>query len=146
MLNGKKNVAERVRRYGLRSQSGVPYFRSREMLKDGGFAISQKGENCLFSSTGSETMKHWLVKATIFKILRNMRRRVGTEVEVNGGIVDVLDIDNMIAYEVESNLTRERLKSKLANLSGMRDVFFIDLSDVPDDIYESELYLRAKMV
>jgi hypothetical protein len=145
-MRNRKNVGERVRRYGLRSQGGIPYFRSRELLKDNGFVISQKGENCLFPSAGSETMKHWLVKAAIFKILRGMKRRVGTEVEVNGGIVDVLDMDNMIAYEVETNLTRERLKAKLSSLAGLNDVFFIDASDVPDDIYEAELYLRGKMV
>ena len=66
--------------------------------------------------------------------------------EVNGGIVDVLDVDNMIAYEVETNLTRERLKAKLSSLAGLNDVFFIDAADVPDDVYESELYLRGKLV
>jgi hypothetical protein len=141
-----KLVAERVKKYGLQSQSGLAYFRSREMLREAGVAISESKVNCLLTNSGSETMKHWLVKAVIFKILRGMGRRVGTEVEVNGGIVDVLDMDNMIAYEVETCLTREKLKSKLTSLSGIRDVFFIDVSEVPDDIPEAEQYVRQKVV
>lgn len=141
-----KLVAERVRKYGLQSQSGLAYFRSREMLHEAGLAISESKVNCLLAHNGSETMKHWLVKAVIFKVLRRMGRRVGTEVEVNGGIVDILDLDNMIAYEVETDLTREKLKSKLASLSGMRDVFFIDVLEVPDDIPEAEQYVRQKVV
>ena len=35
----------------------------------------------MFPSGGSESMKHWLVKAMIFKTLRGMGRQTGTEVE-----------------------------------------------------------------
>ncbi len=146
LVAAKKMVRERVRKYGLRSQNGLPFYKSRQMLEDKGFVISQSSRNCMFASTGSETMKHWLVKAIIFKLLRNMGREVGTEIEVNGGIVDVLDADNRIAYEVENNFTREKLKSKLTNLSGMRDVFFIDIVEVPDDMFEAEDYIRRKII
>lgn len=142
----KKFVRERVRRYGLQSQRKLAFFKSERLLKENGFVLPEKNKNCLFTSTGSETMKHWIVKAIIFKQLRNTGRQVGTEVEVNGGIVDVLDVDNMIAYEVENNLTREKLKSKVMSISGLKDVFFIDILEVPDDIQEAESYLKEKLV
>jgi hypothetical protein len=116
------------------------------MLKENGFVLPEKNKNCLFTNAGSETMKHWIVKAIIFKHLRNMGRQVGTEVEVNGGIVDVLDIDNMIAYEVENNLTREKVKAKMFSLSGLKDVFFIDILEVPDDVQEAGYYIKDKLV
>lgn len=141
-----KMVAQRVKKYGLRSQNKVPYYRSREMLRENGFVLPDRNKNCLFANGGSETMKHWLVKAIIFKSLREAGRRVGTEVEVNGGIVDVLDADNMIAYEVENNLTRKKLSAKLSSLSGLRDVFFIDILEVPDDMLEAEEYIRERVV
>lgn len=146
LIAAKKMVRERARRYGLRSQRGMPDFKSEQMLRDQGFVVSEKSRNCLFTNGGSETMKHWLVKAMIFKSLRNIGRNVATEVEVNGGVVDVLDTDNMIAYEVENNFTRKKLNAKLLNLSGLRDVFFIDILEVPDDIQEAEFYIKEKVV
>jgi prophage antirepressor-like protein len=143
---GRKLVRERVRRYGLRSQKGIDFQKSSRLLKENGFAISDRSKNCLFTNNGSETMKHWIVKAMIFKELRKRGRQVGTEVEVSGGIVDVLDLDNMIAYEVENNLTRNKLRSKVSSISGLKDVFFIDILEVPDDIGEAEYYIREKVV
>ena len=146
LVAAKKMVRERVRRYGLRSQRKVPFFKSQRMLEENGFVLSESTRNCLFTNTGSETMKHWVVKSIIFKALRDTGRQVGTEVEVNGGIVDVLDIDNMIAYEVENNLTRKKLAAKLDSLAGLRDVFFIDIMEVSDDISEAEAYIKKKIV
>lgn len=139
-------VRERVKKYGLQSQRKIPYYKSDQMLEDKGFVLSDKSRNCLFTNGGSETMKHWIVKSIIFKMLRNMGRQVGTEVEVNGGIVDILDIDNMIAYEVENNFTRKKLSAKLSSLSGLRDIFFIDIIEVPDDLHEAEIFIREKVV
>lgn len=146
LVAAKKMVRERVRRYGLRSQRKVPFFKSQQMLEDNGFILPERNKNCLFTNGGSESMKHFLVKAIIFKTLRERGRQVGTEVEVDGGIVDLLDTDNMIAYEVENNFTMKKLRNKLTNLSGLRDVFFIDILEVPDDIFEAESYLREKIV
>ena len=146
LVSAKKMVRERVRRYGLRSQRRVPFFKSRQMLEEDGFVLPESSKNCLFANGGSESMKHWVVKSIIFKVLRGMGRRVGTEVEVSGGIVDVLDTDNMIAYEVENNFTRKKLNAKLTSISGLRDVFFIDILEVPDDITEAESYIKEKVV
>lgn len=142
----RKFVRERVRRYGLQSQRRLAYFKSRQMLEENGFVLPDSRRNCLFTSGGSETMKHWLVKAIIFKALRERGREAGSEVEVNGGIVDVLDTGNMIAYEVENNFTRKKLSAKLSSLSGLRDIFFIDILEVPDDMHEAEAYIREKIV
>ncbi len=146
LIVAKKFVRERVKKYGLQSQRKTPFFKSREMLEENGFVLPERNKNCLFTNNGSETMKHWLVKAIIFKVLRDRRTQVGTEVEVNGGIVDVLDVDNMIAYEVENHFTMRKLQEKLRNLSGLRDVFFIDILEVPNDFFEAEKYLREKVV
>jgi len=89
-------------------------------------------------------MKHWVVKAMVFKILRELGRAVGSEVEVNGGIVDVLDIDSMIVYEVERKLRNDVHCDK--RFRGIRDVFIINLKDVPNTVNEAEKYLREKVV
>lgn len=117
-------------------------------MKDS-FTISLKvkgRKNCLFMHTGNESMKHWMAKAVLFKLIRDRGRTTGTEVEINGGIVDVVDIDSLIGYEIESNPKKSVIKSKLKRLWHLRDVFFIDASRVPDDIKGAEKYLKRFVV
>jgi hypothetical protein len=141
-----KSVRNRVKKYSLQSQRKIPFFRTEELLRENGFVLTEKNKNCLYLNGGSESIKHFFVKALIFKILRDRGRQVGTEVEVNGGIVDVLDLENMIAYEVETNLTKEKIIDKIYCLHGLRDVFFIDTKEVSSDLYEAEKYLKEKVV
>ena len=103
-------------------------------------------KNCLFMHTGKESLKHWLTKAVLFKLIRDRGRTAGTEIELNGGIIDVVDIDNLIGYEVESKPNVSTAKRKLKRLWQLRDVFFIDAGKVPDDIGEAEKYLERFVV
>jgi len=139
-------VRERVRKYGLKSQRFIHFLRAEKLLASKGFVLNQKNKNCLFTHSNRESMKHWLVKAIIFKILRERERMVGSEIETKNGIVDIIDVDNLIAYEIEMNLTENKKKEKLSRLKGVRDVFFIDLRKVPDTFEDAEEYLRKKVV
>ncbi len=141
----KKFVRQKVLKYGLSSQRKFLQQKAQKSLHENGFVLSDNNKNCLFSNSGNESVKHFLIKAIIFKILRERNRTVGTEIEVKGGIVDILDIDNLIAYEVETQLTRKKILEKL-QMSGVRDIFFIDTQEVPDDFYEAEKFLRDKVV
>lgn len=91
-------------------------------------------------------MKHFLVKAIILKILRERGRTAGTEVEVRNGVADLVDLDNSIVYEVETNITKEKIYQKIRNYESAKDIFFIDTREVPDDLNEAEKYLREKVV
>ncbi len=142
----KKNVRHKVTKYGLSSQRGVPAFRAENLLKTNGFVVSNKNMNCLFLNNGNESSKHFIVKSLIFKILRERGRRVGTEIEVENAIVDVLDLDMVICYEVETNLTKKKIQEKLGQIISVKDIFFIDTRQVPDDFYEAEKYLKNQVV
>ena len=137
-------VRERTAKYGLNSQRGVPEFKARKMLRAAGMVLPTSSRNCVYAHNCKESMKHWLVKCMVFKILRERRRTVGTEIEVDGGIVDVIDADNLIAYEIESKTTKQKIEE--VRRLGVKDVFLIDLRDVPDDRREAELYLRSRVV
>jgi len=105
--------------------------------------------DCLYPHSAEETMKHWLIKAMIFKILHDLGRNVRTEAqseETNGNIVDVLDEDNLVAYEVETVLTRKIIEQKLRNLWQLHDVFIIDTRKIPDGIEAAVEYLKRKIV
>jgi hypothetical protein len=116
------------------------------MLKENGFVINDRNKNCVFTNTGNESTKHWMVKCLIFKILRQRKREVGTEIEIKNAVADVLDISNMIAYEIETNLTKEKVMEKLKHFVSITDVFFVDTREVPDDLFEAERYLQEKIV
>ncbi len=136
----------KVRRYGLGSQRFVSYLNSEKLLNQNGFVLNDKNKNCLFLHNSEETMKHFLVKAMILKILRERGRIVGSEIEVRNGIADLVDLDNSIIYEVETNITKEKVYDKIKNYNSAKDIFFIDTREVPDDLNDAEKYLREKVV
>ncbi len=138
------SVRERVRRYGLRSQRTISQLKASRLLKCLGYVLDDQNKNCLFLS--KESMKHWLVKAAIFKILRDKGKTTGTEIEANGGILDVIDVDNLIVYEIENGSSQKRKKEKLEQFKDFNDVFIIDLKDLPDNLKEMEEYLKRKIV
>jgi len=151
-MNGQKetkimsgNVRERVKKYCLSSQKGVNYLQAEKQLRANGFVLGKNGRNCLFASNGKEGMKHFVAKAIIFKILRDRCRNVATEVEMKNAIVDVLDIDNMIAYEVENGFDEDDIISLVSNTE-LKDVFLIDLKEIPSDIYDATEFLKQILI
>jgi UTP-glucose-1-phosphate uridylyltransferase len=141
-----KNVRERVRRYGLRSQKNISFLQAEKLLASKGFVLNEKNKNCLFTNSGNESMKHWIVKAMIFKILRERKRTVGTEIETKNGIVDVIDVDNLIVYEIENGLNKRKKKKKLRQLKDFKDIFIIDLKNLPDSLKKLEEILNERIV
>jgi hypothetical protein len=124
----------------------LPEFKARELLAEKGMVLTERNKNCLFMHNSNESMKHWITKCIVFKILRERERIVGTEIEVDGGIVDVIDVNNFIGYEIESALNKERVKEKIKQFECLKDVFFIDISRLPNDIRGIEEYLKRKIV
>lgn len=141
-----KFVRKKVLRYGLSSQKSLPEFKARELLAENGMVLTERNKNCLFMHNNKESIKHWIVKCIVFKILRERERVVGTEIEVDGGIVDVIDVNNFIGYEIESKLNRRKIKEKLEQFDCLKDVFLIDISKLPNDIKNIEEYLKRKIV
>ena len=103
-------------------------------------------KNCLFMHNGNESLKHWITKAILLKLIRDRGRTAGTEVKLGSSIIDVVDIDNIIGYEIESKPDDSTIKDKLKRMWQLRDVFFVDASKVPDDIIEAEKYLKRFVV
>lgn len=141
----RKMVRSRVKKYGLSSQRGVSYLQAEKELKENGFVLGKNDRNCVFSSNGKETLKHFISKAIIFKILRDRGRETATEVETKNAIVDVLDIDNRIAYEVENGFDEEDIIGLISH-SELRDVFLIDLKEIPNDVYEAEEFFKQILI
>jgi len=65
---------------------------------------------------------------------------------MRGGIVDILDVENFIGYEVESHISEREILQKSKRLWRLHDLVFIDLKKVPDSIEEAEKYLRGIIV
>lgn len=136
----------RVEKYGLQSQKLISQIEARRLLKENGIVINGNNKNCLFLHNKKESMKHFVVKAILFKILREKDRCIGTEIEIKNGIVDLIDMDNLIAYEIENGYSKKKIKEKLINYEVVKDVFFIECKNVPENINDAEKYLRRIVV
>ena len=99
-------------------------------------------KDCLYPHNSKETMRHWIVKAMVFKILHDRGCTVRTEAEVKGCIVDVVDEGNLIAYEIETSMNEEKSKRRVQQLWHMHDMFFVDCKKVPDGFVEAVEYLK----
>ncbi len=141
-----KNTRLKARKYGIVSQRYISFLRAEKLLRTNGIVLNERNKNCLFMHNSRESTKHWVIKSIIFKILRERGRTIGTEVEVRGGIVDVLDVNSFIGYEIESNISQKAMLQKTKRLWKLHDVIFIDVKKVPDSIQDAEKYLRTIVV
>jgi hypothetical protein len=105
-----------------------------------------KSVNCLYLNNGKETVKHFVVKAILFKILREKGRKVATEVDIIHDVVDLIDLDNLIAYEIETNPTKEKVNKRARELNFVKEIFFIDLKKLPDNIEKLERILEKMII
>lgn len=140
------NARSRVRKYGIVSQRYISFLQAEKLLRTNGIVLNETNKDCLFMHNSHESVKHWFVKSIVFKVLRELGRTVGTEVEMRGGIVDILDVDNFIGYEIESDINERTILQKSKRLWRLHDLIFIDLKKVPDSIEEAERYLRTAIV
>jgi hypothetical protein len=136
----------KVEKFGLQSQKLISQIKAREILRENGIVVNEKNKNCLFTHNKNESLKHFIVKAILFKILREKRRNVGSEIEIKNGIVDLIDLDNLIAYEIENGINKKRINEKLKNYKVVKDVFFVDCKKVPNDLERAENYLRKIVI
>lgn len=137
---------KRIEKYGLQSQKLISQMEAKKLLKENGIVVNGNNKNCLFTHNKRESMKHFIVKAMLFKILREKCRNIGTEIEIRNGIVDLIDLDNLIVYEIENGMDKKSVREKMMNYRVAKDVFFIDCKKVPEGLKEAEKYLREVVV
>jgi MFS superfamily sulfate permease-like transporter len=141
-----KFTRKRVERYGLQSQKLISQMESKKLLKENGIVVNGNNKNCLFMHNKRESIKHFIVKAILFKILRELDRSVGSEIEIRNGIVDIIDLDNLIVYEIENGMNKKNIKEKIRNYRIVKDIFFIDCKRVPENLEDAEKYLRRVVI
>lgn len=93
-----------------------------------------------------KSVKRFRTKAGIVDILKEKDRTVGVDVEIVGGKVDVLDVDNFVGYDIEDKIDRTEVEKKARKLWQLHDVVFIDLSKVPDQEAKAKKFLREVVV
>lgn len=72
------SAREKIRRYGVSSQKKISQLAAAKILKTKGFVMNYQNSNCLYPHNRKESLKHWLVKAIVFKILFDKGRNVGS--------------------------------------------------------------------
>lgn len=139
------SVMDKRRRYGIVSQRYISFLRAEKLLRTNGVVLDESNKNCLFMHNSNESLKHWMIKAQLFRLLRRKKHTVGTEVELKGGIVDVLDVETFVGYEIENDPSLSTIGRKTKRLWRLNDIVFIDANQVPDNVKEAEVYLRRML-
>ena len=91
----------------------------------------------------NESYKHFLAKACLFWLLRNLKHDVATEWKVPNGYVDVCDKTTQTLYEIEfqASIKFRSRKHKKYRLTGY-ELIIADCSKMPSNIYEIRKYLE----
>ena len=95
----------------------------------------------------TESYRHFIAKAVLFYLLRDMKHNVATEWRVPNGYVDIVDKDTMTFYEIEHSRCkgyRDR-KKELYHVTGY-DVIIVDCSKLPSTIDEMKDYIEQFIV
>lgn len=118
-------------------------------LEEQGFDLREKNK---VLPSGRESVKHFVVKALIGRILHERGYGFVTEapISINGSVlyVDVFDYSNGIAYEVQS-VVHEKIKEakkELLDSEAIKDVIIIDLDQVSNDIFIAYRQLQKLVV
>jgi len=94
-----------------------------------------------------ETLKHFLMKCVISRILHQASHHHFTEFEFpNKAEADIYDAKENMVYEVESRKSPKVLKSKMQQYLGYaRDMIVFYCEDFSDDPSQMEMQLKKKM-
>ncbi len=95
----------------------------------------------------NESYKHFMAKACLFWLLRNLKHDVATEWKVPNGYIDICDKTTRTLYEIEfqpSKKSRSR-KLKQYKISGY-EIIIIDCSKMPLDIVRILNYLKLFII
>ena len=109
-------------------------------IKKLGLKFNKKKLNSVIFHSTNETREHFLVKCILSYILHSMGHDIYSEGKYGTKKLDVIDLTDMIVYEIETNKTKKKTEQKITNV---KDSYFgliiIDLKDLPeklDDIFK----------
>ena len=91
----------------------------------------------------NESYKHFMTKACLFWLLRNLKHDVATEWKVPIGYVDICDKTTRTIYEIEFQRSQKRRtqKSKQYKITGY-ELIIINCSKLPNDIIGIANFLK----
>ena len=91
-----------------------------------------------------ETIDHWITKALVFRMLRNIKHNVVTEFEITGmGVGDIFDLTASIQYEIETTSYPKYIRDRAKKYIRIGvDVIVIPIGKLPEDIKEREKALK----
>ena len=95
----------------------------------------------------NESYKHFVVKAILFWILRDMKHDVSSEWKVPNGYVDLCDKTTRTLYEIEFHVSKKYRNRKIEQyrMPGY-EIIIVDCSKLPADADEIRSYLEQFIV
>ena len=91
-----------------------------------------------------ETIDHWITKALVFRLLRNMKHDVVTEFEITGmGVGDLFDLTSSVQYEIETTSYPKYIRDRAKQYIRIGvDVIVIPIKNLPENNKDREKALK----
>lgn len=124
-------------------------YRARRELQDCDIRVRQ--DDSVEFNSGSETQKHYLAKCAAAWVLKERGYRLNSEVVVPDGEIDIIGYNgpdnDCIAVECETSPTDEVISDKVGRylIGPIRDIFVINVGEVPTDFLEAVEYIRGEI-
>lgn len=124
-------------------------YRARRELQDCDIRVRQ--DDSVEFNSGSETQKHYLAKCAAAWVLHERGYRLNSEVVIPNGEIDIIGYNgpdnDCIAVETETSPTEDVVTEKLDKylIGPIRDVFIINVNEVPTDFIEAVEYIRNEI-
>ena len=95
----------------------------------------------------NEPYKHFMAKACLFWLLRNLKHDIATEWRISNSYIDLCDKTTHTLYEIEINKSPKlrSLKRNLYQMTGY-EAIIIDCSKMPSNIDEIQRDLEQYIV
>ncbi len=123
------------RKYKLPSKLKKLSYSKALNITNNGIATGDKNKIIFHSS---ESLKHFLIKSLVCRILFERKHSFVCEALIeNGNKVDICDLSMQIVYEVEPNKTDRKMDSKFGKYGispAIKDIIIIPYEKIPDDV------------
>jgi hypothetical protein len=91
----------------------------------------------------NESYKHFVAKAVVFWILRDMKHDVSSKWKVPNGYVDLCDNITRTFYEIEFHVSKEYRNRKIEQYRMLGyEIIIVDCCNLPMDVDEIRAYLE----
>lgn len=148
-----QTVAEKLKQFGIqRRHSGWHLeFSQKEYdhFNKYGIVLKKSWKNTIRQTQGkNESLKHWGAKAALSLVLMINDKEIVTEAITRNGVIDVYNLTDKVAYEIELACSPKKIQQKVNQLfvpETMTDIFVFSGKEIPDTFEEMCVFFAKRL-